>query len=502
MNTFAAVMTSYQMTWQTYLTFGFYLLLMVGTGLFFCWRANNNVEEYLLGGRGLGSWVTALSAQASDMSGWLLMGLPGAVYFYGVNQVWIAVGLLFGTLLNWLIVAPRLRVYTGMLDSLTLNSFLDRRFRAPKNLIRIAGAVFTLFFFTVYAAAGLVSAGKLFETMFGIDYVAAVLIGAGVMIFYTLLGGFLAVCWTDLFQGVLMFLAIVALPVYAATTLEPGSIEQAFTARGITFTLLPEAASTGAALLAVISLAAWGLGYFGQPHILVRFMGIRSVRLFPRATTIAMIWVVISLAGAVWIGALAAPMFPGLDKTNSENVFIYMIGNLFHPLPGGILLAAILAAIMSTIDSQLLVSSSSLTDDVYKHLLRPKCGEKEELWVSRASVIIITVVACALAFDRDSSIFDLVTFAWGGFGAIFGPAVLFALYSKRMTWLPVFCGMVAGLVVLLAWKSLEWNRYMYEIVPGFVANIAVICIVSALVKRRNPELEAEFEAVAAEVKMR
>ena len=290
-------MTPYQMTWQTYLTFGLYLLLMIGTGLYFCWRANNNLEDYLLGGRGLGSWVTALSAQASDMSGWLLMGLPGAVYFFGINQMWIAVGLLGGTLLNWLIVAPRLRVYTGMMDSLTLNSFLDRRFRAPKNLIRIAGAVFTLFFFTVYAAAGLVSAGKLFETMFGIDYVAAVLIGAGVMIFYTLLGGFLAVCWTDLFQGILMFLAIVVLPIYAYTTLPAGSIEQAFAARDISFSLLPPEQTTPAALLVVVSLAAWGLGYFGQPHILVRFMGIRSVRLFPRATAIAMVWVVISLAG-------------------------------------------------------------------------------------------------------------------------------------------------------------------------------------------------------------
>ena len=493
-------MTPYQMTWQTYLTFGLYLLLMIGTGLYFCWRANNNLEDYLLGGRGLGSWVTALSAQASDMSGWLLMGLPGAVYFFGINQMWIAVGLLGGTLLNWLIVAPRLRVYTGMMDSLTLNSFLDRRFRAPKNLIRIAGAVFTLFFFTVYAAAGLVSAGKLFETMFGIDYVAAVLIGAGVMIFYTLLGGFLAVCWTDLFQGILMFLAIVVLPIYAYTTLPAGSIEQAFAARDISFSLLPPEQTTPAALLAVVSLAAWGLGYFGQPHILVRFMGIRSVRLFPRATAIAMVWVVISLAGAVWIGALAAPMFPGLDKVNSENVFIYMIGRLFHPLPGGILLAAILAAIMSTIDSQLLVSSSSLTDDVYKHLLRPQCGEREELWVSRFSVIVITVVACALAFDRDSSIFDLVTFAWGGFGAIFGPAVLFALYSKRMTWLPVFCGMVAGLVVLLAWKAFHWNAMRYEIVPGVIANILTILIVNRFAGLKNPETEREFETMVAEIK--
>ncbi len=483
----------------TCLTFGLYLLLMVGTGLYFYRKSKNSIEDYLLGGRGLGSWVTALSAQASDMSGWLLMGLPGAVYLGGLSQSWIAIGLFLGTWINWLVVAPRLRVYTEKVGVLTISGFMDRRFRCPGKLIRISSALLTLFFFTIYAAAGLVGAGKLFETMFGIDYRAAVLIGSAVMVFYTLLGGFLAVCWTDLFQGALMFFAIVALPIYAMTTLEPGSIGRAYELKEVSLSLFP-AGAAGSSALMVLSLAAWGLGYFGQPHILVRFMGIKSVKLLPRATRIAMIWVSLSLAGAICVGLLAAPMYADLDKVYAENVFIYMIRDLFHPLLGGVFLAAILAAIMSTIDSQLLVSSSSLTEDFYVSLFRPKSGDAEQLWVSRLSVVAITVFACALAFDRTSSIFDLVTFAWGGFGATFGPAILMGLYSRRSSWLPVLAGMLAGTAVLLLWKYWELNGYMYEIVPGFLANLATVLVLNHFLPERNPETLAEFDEVAAEVR--
>ncbi len=486
--------------WWTYLTFGCYLVLMIGAGIYFMKRAGKDVEGYLLGGRGLGSWVTALSAQASDMSGWLLMGLPGAVYFYGINQAWVAIGLLLGTLLNWLLVAPRLRAYTGQLGSLTLNGFIDRRFRAPKHVLRIVGSLLTLFFFTIYTASGLVATGKLFETMFHFNYLAAVLVGAGVMIFYTLLGGFLAVCWTDLFQGILMFFAVLVLPAYAMFTLPAGSIEQAYLARGLSFSLLPPAESAGAALVAVISLAAWGLGYFGQPHILVRFMGIKSVSLLPRATTIAMIWVVISLSCAVWIGMVAVPMFENLSASNAENVFIYMIGSLFHPLPGGILLAAILAAIMSTIDSQLLVSSSSLTDDLYVNLCRPGSSDREQLLVNRLAVVVIMIIACSLAAVPDSSIFDLVKFAWSGFGAAFGPAVLAALYSRRTGWIAILCGMLTGAAALLVWRFCGHGNWMYEIVPGFLANAATIWVVNRILRSRNPEMEAEFDRMLAEVK--
>ncbi len=478
---------------MTYVTFGVYLLLMIATGLYFYKRASN-VEEYLLGGRGLGSWVTALSAQASDMSGWLLMGLPGAVYLGGLCQAWIAVGLLIGTALNWFLVAPRLRIYTELTRSLTISGFLDRRFRAPCNLIRVAAALLTLFFFTVYAAAGLVGAGKLFESMFGIDYVVAVVVGAAVMIVYTFLGGFLAVCWTDLFQGALMFGAIVVLPLVAFFQLEPGSVQQAYALKNVSLSLLPPAQNTVWSLVAIVSMAVWGLGYFGQPHILVRFMGIRSVKLFPRATTIALVWVIISLAGAVWIGLLSAPMFPVLNETikEQENVFIYMIGSLFHPLIGGVLLAAIMAAIMSTIDSQLLVSSSTLTEDFYVALFRRKSSEKEQLLVSRLAVIVITVIACGLAFERSSSIFDLVTFAWGGFGATFGPAILFALYSRRTSWLPVFAGMLVGTAVLLVWKQFGWNQVMYEILPAFIANVITVLVLNPLFPQNNPQVLSDL----------
>lgn len=484
----------------TYVTFGLYLLLMVLTGLYFYKRSKNSVEDYLLGGRGLGSWVTALSAQASDMSGWLLMGLPGAVYLFGINQAWIAVGLLAGTWLNWLVVAPRLRVYTEETDSLTIPAFLNKRFRCPRNLIRILSALLTLFFFTIYAASGLVGTGKLFESMFGIDYAVAVLVGAGVMVAYTLLGGFLAVCWTDLFQGALMFFAIVVLPLVAMSTLEPGSVARAYEVKNVTLSALPPAESTGAALLAVFSLAAWGFGYFGQPHILVRFMGIKSIRLFPKATTIAIVWVIISLAGAVAIGLLAAPMYANLDRVTCENVFIYMIGDLFHPLIGGVFLAAILAAIMSTIDSQLLVSSSSLTEDFYVSLLRPKSQASEQLLVSRLSVVVITLIACALAFDRNSSIFELVTFAWGGFGAAFGPAILMGLYSRRSSWIPILVGMAAGTATLLVWKWFGLNSFLYEIVPGFVVNLIVTSALNYAFPQQNPEILAEFDDMVAKVK--
>lgn len=498
----AAVLThtTAQVSNLTYLTFGLYLLLLVMTGLYFYRRTQNSIEDYLLGGRGLGSWVTALSAQASDMSGWLLMGLPGAVYLFGFNQAWIAVGLLAGTWLNWLIVAPRLRVYTEKTDSLTIPAFLNKRFDCPHNLIRILSALLTLFFFTIYAASGLVGAGKLFESMFGIDYVAAVLIGAGVMVVYTLLGGFLAVCWTDLFQGALMFFAIVILPLIAMNTLEPGSIANAYEAKNITLSALPPAKSTIAALLSVFSLAAWGFGYFGQPHILVRFMGIKSIRLLPKATVIAIIWVIISLAGAIAIGLLAAPMYANLDKVNCENVFIYMIGDLFHPLIGGVFLAAILAAIMSTIDSQLLVSSSSLTEDFYVSLLRPKSQTQEQLLVSRLSVVAITLIACALAFDRNSSIFELVTFAWGGFGASFGPAILMGLYSRRSSWIPILAGMAAGTATLLIWKYFGLNNFLYEIVPGFVVNLLVTSVLIYVFPQKDAKILAEFDDMVAKIK--
>ncbi len=484
---------------QTYLTFGLYLVVMLAIGAYFYKKASKDIDSYLLGGRGLGSWVTALSAQASDMSGWLLMGLPGVVYMMGINQMWVALGLAVGTLLNWLIVAPRLRAYTEKTKSLTLSSFFGRRFRDPSGLLRVLAAIITLLFFTIYAASGLVAAAKLFNSMFQIDYRLAVCIGAGVMLGYTLLGGYLAVCWTDLLQGILMFLALIVVPVAAYNAIPADAFSAALDARGISFDLLPKGEGI-APYLAVVSMAAWGIGYFGQPHIVVRFMSIRSIKLLPKACTIAMIWVVISLTAAVLIGLLAIPMFEGLGKGDSEKVFIYMISKLFNPWLGGIFLAAIMAAIMSTIDSQLLVSSSTLTEDFYKNVLRKRAGKQELMHVSRFFVLMITIVACVMALNPNETIFSLVTFAWGGFGAAFGPVVLMALYSRNTSWQSALCGMIAGTVVMLTWYASGMSQYLYEILPGFAAGLVTILAANRVFPQKRRPILREFDAVVKMVR--
>lgn len=485
----------------TYVTFGLYLLFMVVVGLWF-YKKETNIKEYLLGGRGVGSWVTAMSAQASDMSGWLLMGLPGAVYCAGLGEGWVAIGLMIGTFANWLLIAPRLRIYTEKARALTISAYLGRRFRDPTGIIRILAAAITLFFFTIYAASGLVAAGKLFESMFSVDFKVAVLVGAVVILVYVFMGGYLAVCWTDLFQGLLMFFALIAVPLIAYWNLEPGAVSAACEAKGVSFRLFPEEMSF-AAVAAILSSAVWGLGYFGQPHILTRFMSIHSFRALPRATTIAMIWVVISLTASIVIGVLAIPMWSGaaeLSKADSEKVFIYMVGRLFNPWLGGVLLAAILAAIMSTIDSQLLVSSSTLTEDFYKQIIKRKASAKEQVRVSRGFVLLITVIATVFALADIETIFSLVKFAWGGFGAAFGPVILMSLYSRRMTWQAALCGMIAGMGVMLGWYASGLSRYMYEILPGFAAGLAVILFMNYTMPQRSRKVLREYDSMLAELR--
>ena len=308
----------------TIITFVLYFFFLLWVGIHF-YRKTSNIDDYLLGGRKMGTWVTALSAKASDMSGWLLMGLPGAVYLSGVNQSWIAIGLLIGTYLNWILVAPRLRLYTQEKESITLSTFFERRFNDPTGLLRIISAIIILVFFTIYASSGLVGAGRLFESMFKIDFKITVIAGAFVMILYTFLGGFMAVCWTDLFQGTLMFIAIIAVPVTAYFHIGGYSnIASAIEANKISMSLFRDG-SGAISLLTIISTVAWGLGYFGQPHILARFMSIKSIKELPRSTAIAMIWVTISLTGAVFVGLIGIPIFPGLSGGTEEKVFIYMI---------------------------------------------------------------------------------------------------------------------------------------------------------------------------------
>lgn len=479
----------------TLITFFIYFVVLLYIGFYF-YKKNDKIENYLLGGRGLGIWVTAFSAQASDMSGWLLMGLPGAIYLGGAPESWIAIGLFIGTVLNWKYVSVRLRIYTEKTDSLTLSTFFENRFRDPSGLLRTLSAIITLIFFTIYASSGLVASGKLFESMFSINYKIAVLIGAFVIVLYTFMGGFLAVCWTDLIQGALMVLAIFVVPLIAYSTAGGSNgISQAMAAKNITSSLVPEGSLS---FLAIISTMAWGLGYFGQPHILVRFMGIQNPKELPRSMTIAIIWVIISLTGAVIIGLIAIPMFPELAKGNHEKVFIFMITKTFSPWLGGVFLAAILAAIMSTIDSQLLVSSSALTEDFYQKVIKKEASEKELVFIGRLSVIIISLIALFLALNPNTTVFGLVSYAWGGFGAAFGPLVLFALFSKKTTWQSALAGMITGTVVLVIWKQAGLGAQMYEIVPGFIANTVTIFIMNTFINQDNKDITSEFDYVTEE----
>jgi sodium/proline symporter len=453
-----------------WLTFGLYFAVLLLMGII-AWQRTSSLSDYILGGRRLGSGVTALSAGASDMSGWLLLGLPGAAYLAGLEAGWIALGLLIGTYLNWRLVATRLRIATENLsDSLTLPDYFERRFADTSSLLRIIPGVFIFIFFALYVSAGLVAGGRLFETVFELPYHWAVIAGASAIIIYTFLGGYLAVSWTDALQGLLMLLALVAVPLMVMGTAETGIFAAA---REINPEMLnPFTDSDGQmlGLLAILSLLAWGLGYFGQPHILARFMGIRAADELTRARRIAMGWVSICLVCAVLVGmAGIAGLAEPLDGPDAETVFIRLVEVLFHPVVAGICLAAILAAIMSTADSQLLVSSSAITEDFYKGMLRPEAGQTELVWISRGAVIAIALIALWLAADPDRMVLDLVAYAWAGLGATFGPVILMSLYWKDMSRVGAILGMVAGGVTVILWGNASGGLFeVYEILPAAI----------------------------------
>jgi len=480
------------MSSATLVTFIIYFVFLLGIGFYF-YRKSVSIEDYLLGGRGMGAWVTALSAQASDMSGWLLMALPGAVYAAGMGQVWIAIGLFIGTVLNWKLVSRRLRVYTQKTNTITLPCFFEARFGDPTGLLRVLSAIVTLFFFTIYASAHLQATGTLLESTFKVRYEIAVLIGGVIIIVYTFLGGFLAVCWTDFFQGALMILALILVPVLAY--IDVGGAETIReTMTDTQKSLIPQADKS--ALLMIISTMAWGLGYFGQPHILTRFMSIKSIGKLTQSMTIAVVWVFFSLAGAVVIGLVAIGMFDNLADGEEEKVFIYMIDKVMHPWLAGIMLAAILSAIMSTIDSQLLVSSSALTKDFYQKAIKKNASEREVVLVGRICVIIISVIALVLALPRGETILKIVRYAWSGFGAAFGPLVLFALFSRKTSWQSALAGMVTGTVVLVVWKQVGLSDTMYEIVPGFIANCVTILVLNRIIGQKDQKVLRQYDQVA------
>jgi SSS family solute:Na+ symporter len=476
-----------------------YFLLMLAIGVYAYRQSSSNLSEYMLGGRKLGPAITALSAGASDMSGWLLMGLPGALYLSGISQIWIAVGLVLGAWANYLFLAPRFRIYTEIAkDSITLPDYFEHRFADSTRSLRLISAMVIVVFFTLYTASGVVAGGKLFETVFQLDYFYGLALTVGVVILYTLLGGFLAVSMTDFVQGIIMFLALVIVPV-VAIDMVGGVTPTLDVVKALNPTHLD--VFTGTSLLGIISLMAWGLGYFGQPHIIVRFMAIRSVKDFPVARRIGMSWMIVSLLGAVATGfvGIAYVKQTGTTLADPETIFILLSQVLFHPFVTGFLLAALLAAVMSTISSQLLVTSSALTQDFYKTFFNKSASDSHLVMMGRLSVLLVAIVAVVIALDRSSSILSLVSNAWAGFGAAFGPVVLLSLYWSRMTSQGALAGMVIGAATVLLWiygpltiEGVALNDLLYAMVPGVIASSLTICIVSLLTQKPNAELLAQF----------
>lgn len=476
------------MNFAILIPFILYLLFMIAIGWFFYSRTKN-LSDYILGGRGLNSWVTSLSAQASDMSGWLLLGLPGYAYLAGIEASWIAIGLTIGTYLNWKFVAQRLRRDTqAMGDSITLPEYFQNRFQTTSRTLRVVSALFILIFFLIYTASGFVAGAKLFSTVFGFSYTLALLIGVFVIISYTFLGGFHAVAWTDFFQGMIMFFAIIIVPALVVINLGGfgGTWVKLHTLNPNYLTLFKDINGQPLSWIAIVSLLAWGLGYFGQPHILARFMAIRSADNIPKARLIAMVWVIISLTCAVLIGLVANAYLSPLPEGESETVFVVLVNHMVIPILAGFLLAAILAAIMSTADSQLLVASSAVTEDFYHTFIRKNASQTELVWVSRGTVVLIAAFAFVIALDPDSSVLDLVSYAWAGFGATFGPIILLSLFWKRMTAGGALAGIISGGITVLIWKQLSGGIFeLYEIVPGFILSMVAIFIFS--LKGKQPQ---------------
>jgi sodium/proline symporter len=483
-----------------WVTFVLYILAMVLIG-FIAYRATKNFDDYILGGRSLGSYVTALSAGASDMSGWLLLGLPGAIFVSGLSESWIAIGLIIGAWLNWQFVAGRLRVHTEHNhNALTLPDYFTHRFEDKSRLLRIFSALVILVFFTIYCASGVVAGARLFETTFGLPYDTALWVGAAATILYVFVGGFLAVSWTDTVQATLMIFALLITPLFVVLALGD------FGAAMDTIAMQDPAnfdMFRGLSFIAIISLLGWGLGYFGQPHILVRFMAASSVKAIPNARRIGMTWMILCLGGAVAVGFFGIAYFAdhpdvaGPVTANGERVFMELVKILFNPWVAGVILSGVLAAVMSTLSAQLLVSSSALTQDFYKSFLRKRASQTELVWVGRAMVLMIALIAIGIAYNPESKVLGLVSYAWAGFGAAFGPVVLISVLWKRMTRNGALAGMLVGAITVVVWKNFI-GLGLYEIIPGFILGSLAIVVFSLLDKEPNAAIQERFDVAEKE----
>lgn len=484
---------------QILISVSVYMIGMLWIG-YYAYKRTSNLTDYMLGGRGLGPLVTALSAGASDMSGWLLMGLPGAMYATGLSASWIAIGLTLGAWANWIWVAPRLRGYTEIANnSITIPGYLENRFEDKSKMLRLISGLVIMIFFTFYVSAGMVSGGVLFESTFGLSYQSGLLLITAVVVAYTLFGGFLAVSWTDAVQGTIMVLALILVP--TVTIMEVGGMGTSFSEiRSIDPNLLN--IFTGTSFLGIVSLFAWGLGYFGQPHIVVRFMAITHVREVKKARRIGMSWMVFSVVGAMFTGLIGISYYSinGMKLDDPETIFI-MLGNiLFHPIITGFLIAAILAAVMSTISSQLLVTSSSLVEDLYKTFFRRDASDKELVLMGRLSVLLVSIIALSLAWSKNDTILNLVGYAWAGFGSSFGPVILLSLYWKRMTKWGALAGMVLGAVTVIVWSNAGLSSFLYEMIPGFAVSLLAVYVVSLMTTRPSGIVEEHFAQLEEAVK--
>lgn len=498
------------------IVFSLYMLMMIGIGVYFYIKKKNDSDSYLLAGRSLNPWVASMSAQASDMSGWLLTGLPGlacSISLYAVGNakeaIWTAIGLLIGTILNWVLVGKRLRVYTEILgNSQTLPEYFEHRFNDKKGTLRVVSSLIILVFFTVYTASMFSASAKLFNSVFGLDYHVALTVGAIIIVCYVFLGGFLAVSYTDLIQGLLMFFALITIPFVLLGKMSPEENATVGALLQDIGKLFPQPTDDSFSWITLISCLGWGLGYCGMPHILVRFMATKDKKVFKPATVIASVWAIMTLTAAIFIGIIGSVYVSneliGVDK---ENVFILVVQKLFSPVLSAIMLSAVLAAIMSTADSQLLVASTAFANDFYKIAIRKNASNKELVWVNRLTIVVVSIIAVCIALDPKSSVFTLVSYAWAGFGASFGPLVFFSLYSKRITKRGAVASIITGAITTIILFSLkaggvitEGFWMIYEILPGFLFASIMLWAVSLIDSKNAKPLEEGFNNLIKELK--